>query len=594
MTAVAERSRPARRAIVRWAWRLFRREWRQQALILTLLTVAVAAAIGGASIAESAASTTDGRFGDAMAMMHLDAQDPIAAQANVTAIAARWGTIEVIGHAAMHVAGVAQPLDVRAQDPHGTYGHPTLALLDGRYPTADDEVALTDEAAAELGGGLGATVTVLRSSKTVVGRVENPRDLNDVFVLVPANANIGPGTWTILLGTDRPIDRTTPSPAGAGTADFPVEAHSVDTQAVAALVVVAATLGMALVGLIAAAGFVVVAQRRQHQLGLLAAIGAAERHLRLVVLANGFIAGVTSAIVGAALGVGGWFVAAPLVERAVAHRVGRFDLPWSLIAFAMALAVLAAVVAAWWPARAIARVPVMAALAQRPERPRPVHRSLLAAIVLLVAGVGAIAASDAGTQDIHPPVLIVGLLAVVAGTVLAVPTAIRSLAAPASRLPFAPRLALRDLVRHQSRASAALAAITLALAVSIAVAVIAQASVPRDDKGNLSDRELLVSLGQSDAGPPQVPDQAALERVASSVATIAATVDHPTVLSLEVAVNPATADLSVHEPITLATPIDHGFSGVGTAYIATPELLHFYGTDPATIDDATDLLTGLS
>ena len=31
---------------VRWAWRLFRREWRQQILVLTLLTVAVAAAIG--------------------------------------------------------------------------------------------------------------------------------------------------------------------------------------------------------------------------------------------------------------------------------------------------------------------------------------------------------------------------------------------------------------------------------------------------------------------------------------------------------------------------------------------------------------------
>ncbi|MEQ1703872.1 MAG: hypothetical protein ABMA25_27510, partial [Ilumatobacteraceae bacterium] len=39
----------ARRAIVRWAWRLFLREWRQQALVLGLLTVAVAAAIGFAS-----------------------------------------------------------------------------------------------------------------------------------------------------------------------------------------------------------------------------------------------------------------------------------------------------------------------------------------------------------------------------------------------------------------------------------------------------------------------------------------------------------------------------------------------------------------
>jgi len=34
----------ARRAVLRWAGRMFRREWRHQLLVLTLLTVAVAAA----------------------------------------------------------------------------------------------------------------------------------------------------------------------------------------------------------------------------------------------------------------------------------------------------------------------------------------------------------------------------------------------------------------------------------------------------------------------------------------------------------------------------------------------------------------------
>ena len=35
----------SRRPLIRWAWRLFRREWRQQILVVALLTVAVAAAI---------------------------------------------------------------------------------------------------------------------------------------------------------------------------------------------------------------------------------------------------------------------------------------------------------------------------------------------------------------------------------------------------------------------------------------------------------------------------------------------------------------------------------------------------------------------
>jgi putative ABC transport system permease protein len=42
---------PARRAVIRWAWRLLRREWRQQLLILALITVAVAATFVGSAVA---------------------------------------------------------------------------------------------------------------------------------------------------------------------------------------------------------------------------------------------------------------------------------------------------------------------------------------------------------------------------------------------------------------------------------------------------------------------------------------------------------------------------------------------------------------
>jgi hypothetical protein len=59
MTALAHRaslrgpltgSGPARRALIRWTWRLFRREWRQQLLVLVLLAVAVAAAVGSVTL----------------------------------------------------------------------------------------------------------------------------------------------------------------------------------------------------------------------------------------------------------------------------------------------------------------------------------------------------------------------------------------------------------------------------------------------------------------------------------------------------------------------------------------------------------------
>ena len=64
MTTLAHRSAPrgpknggvaARRAVVRWAWRMFRREWRQQILVTALLTVAVAAAISSVTVAYNSA-----------------------------------------------------------------------------------------------------------------------------------------------------------------------------------------------------------------------------------------------------------------------------------------------------------------------------------------------------------------------------------------------------------------------------------------------------------------------------------------------------------------------------------------------------------
>jgi putative ABC transport system permease protein len=42
---------PARRAVVRWAVRLVRREWRQQLLIFALITAAVAATFIGSAVA---------------------------------------------------------------------------------------------------------------------------------------------------------------------------------------------------------------------------------------------------------------------------------------------------------------------------------------------------------------------------------------------------------------------------------------------------------------------------------------------------------------------------------------------------------------
>jgi hypothetical protein len=237
-------------------------------------------------------------------------------------------------------------------------------------------------------------------------------------------------------------------------------------------------VSMLLIGLIAAAGFTVVAHRRQRQLGLLASIGAAPRHLRLVLLAHGAAVGATASAAGTVLGAVAWFAVTPRFETATGHRIDRWDLPWGQILVAVLLTILAATAAAWQPARAAARLPVTTALSARPPRPRRTRRSAVVAAVLVVLGVVAMRLvqrdrpSGGDVLEIIDVGLIVGgTLSIGIALLFVGPAAIRLLATAAARLPVAARLALRDLARHQARSSAALAAISVALAIPAAIVI---------------------------------------------------------------------------------------------------------------------------
>ena len=557
--------------------------------MLALITAAVAAAVAGASIVVNAASQIRGEFGDADAMVRLDATHPEGARAAVAAAQRQFGPVEVIAHLSVAVPGSALPVDVRAQDPNGIYSRPMLALIEGRYPAGATEVALTDDVAELLSAGIGDHFDLGGVRRTVVGRVENPSDLRDEFALI-APGDAPAESLTVLLKSDSRIA----GPGGPEEPQLGIIRGGTDQGGVVAGVLVATTLAMALVCLVASAGFVVVAQRRQRQLGLLAAVGATERHLRLAMLANGAIVGAVAALAGGLIGVLGWMGAAPAVETAAGHRIGRLDVPWSLVAGCMVLAVVAATAAAWWPARAMARMPVMAALSGRPAPLAPVHRSLAVALGLLVIGAGATASARPTAEDVRPVVLIAGLLAMVVGMVFASPAAIRALAGPAGRLPVAARLALRDLVRYQARAAAALAAIALVTGISVAVVVVAKANEYRSDEGNLSNRQLLIQVGDlRTALDPNLraADRARLDAAGGSVAAV---LPGATMLTLDVAMpSTSAADAGKHEPISVATPMANGFRGLGFPFVATPELLRQYGIDPATIADGTDLLTAL-
>jgi putative ABC transport system permease protein len=594
----------ARRAVLRWGWRLFRREWRQQLLVLMLLTVAMAAAIFSVSAAYNLVPSSDARFGTANHRLDFDRSDPRTLDAEVSAVRAWFGTVEVIGHRSVPVPGSVETLELRTQDPRGPYGAPMLRLRAGRYPAAADEVAVTDAVAATFQVGLGGTLTLGGPARAVVGLVENPGDLDDEFALLSPSAADPPASVTMLVQAGRERATALPGSDGGRLESRPachagllcLTPTQTERATAAAGVLGLATVVLLLVALIAAAGFVVVAQRRLRQLGMLAAIGATQRHLRLVLLANGATVGAMAAVAGTALALAGWIAAAPRLETAAGHRIDRFDLPWWLIVAGMLLAVGTATAAAWWPARTAARIPVTLALSARPPQPKPAHRSAAAAGLLVAIGVVCLAVGiDPRRDQVKPALVIAGTAAVVLAVLLASPPAIRVLAAAAARSPIPARLALRDLARYQARSGAALGAISLALGMAVATVVAAAAAEHTAGEGNLSDRQLLFRIGDAE---PLIPERtpAELARLRTAVDRLAATLDHPAVVALDAAVNRADHEgrggRVLRPAVMLARPVgEHTLRDVAVLYVATPELLGHLELDLASVDADTDVLT---
>lgn len=580
----------ARRAVFRWSWRLFRREWRQQVLVLLLLTTTVAVAVYGAMAARSLTPSAAGEFGSASHVLHVSARYPAELDATLAAMATWFGTVDFVGSRQVSVPGSVGSLDYRSQDPTGPYTAPMLALRAGRYPTGD-EVAITSGVAADQHVAVGDHLDSDGTRRAIVGLVENPADLGDEFVLVAPNDPEATEHNAFVRTSD---DLVRGLPSSVHLDGVMVRGHDESTVAAIAALSVALVVAI-LVCLVAAAGFVVIAQRRLRQLGMLAAIGATERNLRLVVMANGFVVGAVSALTGATIACMAWLMTSTSLEGAAGHRLDRYDVAWWIVLAGMTLALLTAVTAAWWPGRTVSRVPITMALSARPPRPRPVHRSAVLAVALVILGVAGLAVGiDNRTEEANALLVLPGVAALVGGVLLLSPLAIRALAPLGHRAPIAVRLALRDIVRYQARSSVALAAITLSLGLAVTTVIVAGAAQDGAGSGNLSDRQVLIRIGTSEPVIPDLSDEA-LANGQAEVDRLVARL-HATVVPLSEAITPGmleTRDGVVYQPVVvLGRPIGgNGLRDIDRLYVATPEVADLLRLDLSEVGPGVDLLT---
>jgi putative ABC transport system permease protein len=573
-TGKASGGMAARRAVIRWAWRLFRREWRQQLLVVALLTVAVAVTIVGSAAAINIPPPANSGFGTAADMATLTGTGPHLA-AQIASLEHRFGQVDVIENQTQHVPGSISTYQLRAQNPGGPFGGPMLSLISGHYPSAADQVAITPGVASELNLKIGQAWRAAGVTRQVVGIVQNPQSLLDEFALVPPGQVRSPDQVTVLF--DAP--GVNPSSIGPNvtTPGASVAANAPNPEVLSLAVL---TIGMILIALMAVGGFTVLAQRRLRSLGMLASVGATGKNVSLVVRANGVVAGAAGALTGTVLGLVLWLVYRPRLEQSAHHVIGVLALPWAVIAAAIALALVAAYWAASRPARAIARLSVMAALSGRPAPPKRVHRSALPGIAFLVIAfllLGYSGGTSHGAGSAGAPELVLGIVALIPAVILLAPFCLAVLGGIARRTPVATRIALRDLARYRARSGSALAAVSIGVMIAVIIAVVAQVrySDVWDPAGpNLASNQAVIWTGSPNPSP------SALKAMAKSADRVGAALGARYVAARE--------QTSANLQNSSGTK-----SFDGSVDVATPQLLQALGISPSAVDPQADIVTSL-
>ena len=572
---------PARRAVMRWSWRMFRREWRQQLLVLALITVALAATVVGAAVATDTPSPTGAGFGTAQDAATYPGGPHLAGQ--IAALQQRFGRVDVIENQVIAIPGSINTYDLRAQDPNGPFGQPMLSLVAGHYPTGPGQVAVTDGVASTFNLRIGDFWHHGGTTREVTGIVQNPQSLLDEFALVVPGQVSAPTQVTVLFNAPGvSADSLGPN---VQTRQSATNSNALNPETI---VLALATVGMLLIALVAVGGFTVLAQRRLRSLGMLGALGATDRNIRLVVRVNGVLVGLIGALAGTVLGLAVWLAYRPTAEADAHHLIGTFALPWNVIGPAIALAVVATYFAAARPARSITRIPLVAALSGRPAAPKQVHRSALPGVVLFVIAAALLSYSGKsnGNGGGGALELVGGIVLLIVAIILLAPFCLVLLARLGRRAPIAVRLALRDLARYRARSGSALAAISLGVFIAALVCVLTaqRYSNVLDYAGpNLASNQIIVYTPNN--GPGNGPGGSGPSGTASTPQAEAAVAQN---------IAKALGSNTVIELDTSSASLDHpgpGRSWSGPVYVATPQLLQAFGIEASDVNPDADVLT---
>lgn len=391
----------------------------------------------------------------------------------------------------------------------------------GSWPTGAGQVVADQRTLDELGVGVGDTLTFRQDDgQPVTVTVTGSTDLgfrpltgsSFRFYADPAffPGDVPPAALVTIDDSNRIADtidaikRALPAGTSAMSASVAADQAAArfaggNTQLIVLMLTFAAVALLASVLVIANTFHVVIVQRVR-QIALLRLVGGHRGQVSRVLLVEAAITGTVGALVGAAAGIGVGYLGADLLDISGGGlRVNPVALVGSVL-----VGILAALTAAWLPARRATQVAPVRALQEAAEPPAgAVHAgrrlvtgaaiAVIAIAVLTVAGIG-----------VSLPLALVGGLLLAAGLLIALPRLIAVLLPPVARLlerfGVAAGLAGSSLSQNARRTSAAAMAVVVGSALIACLAVAATTGRATVD-ADLEARYPVAVTARTDGGP---------------------------------------------------------------------------------------------
>ncbi len=471
------------RVATRLARREVRRRWGRTLLVMSLVAVPVFGMTALTVLERTARTSADQefahQFGRANLVAFSHASPPAGGWPAGTQIAHGRAVDQMGVLAADGTARLAKVTDVDLNNPM-TKG--AVLLRSGRFPAVAGEALISPNIARAFHVRVGDQLRFAEPawSERVVGIGVSASNWNDGFIAVRGEELSSSDRLALDQAQELTLVRLPGNPSAAELQRYaPEYSSALDTQTSTSQVravnwtLVAGMIALAISGVVISGAFAVGARRQLVTLGQLSANGAGEPLLRRMLA----LQGAWSGVLGTALGVAAAIITLSLMHgqfNSWIHRdIGPFV--WSardLVAVAIT-GVFAATVAAWFPARSAARVPVLSALAGRrplgalPRSIVPIGVAVFGVGVLLLSLVAAASRSSGGDSLAFAAVL--GGLLVLSGACCVSPVVVASLVHLGRRVTGAGRVAVRSIVRSRARSAAVVMALAAINAGAIAI-----------------------------------------------------------------------------------------------------------------------------